>query len=252
MCGWRYQERPHTRVSFAHALSLPAQQRCDRCWPPARSASSAQEGFVSSDTGIQPSHHYEDSGLPQNSSFLLSLWVSSRGIVVAVRGHTKAAGVSRPGSPNAQNKKSMVPTCRHDLTKKWEQEREKQRAKFWGGGSRGRGRFKKEKKTTQGRKHGAQNKKTLKNHKKTEKKKHGAKGRLVHSRRSRNNLEKVNGPESVGRDSAMTVRRREVQGREVQGRLGEGTGTKRPGCEKVGPSGHQPKKTAQRTSWPGT
>ena len=61
VCGWKYQERPHLRVSLELALSLPAQPRCDHCWPPAGSASFAEEGSVSSDTGIQPLHHSEDS-----------------------------------------------------------------------------------------------------------------------------------------------------------------------------------------------
>ena len=62
VCGRRYQERPHVRVPLEQALNLPAQQRCDR--------SSAQEGSVSSDTGIQPSHHPEDSGLRATNSSL--------------------------------------------------------------------------------------------------------------------------------------------------------------------------------------
>ena len=33
VCGWKYPERAHVRLSFDHALSLPSAQRCEVCWP---------------------------------------------------------------------------------------------------------------------------------------------------------------------------------------------------------------------------
>ena len=32
VCGWKYPERAHVRLSFDHALSLPSVQRCEVCW----------------------------------------------------------------------------------------------------------------------------------------------------------------------------------------------------------------------------
>ena len=55
VCRWRYQERPHVRVSLEQALSLLA-HKCDLCGKRPSSAGSAEERCVSSDTGIQPSH----------------------------------------------------------------------------------------------------------------------------------------------------------------------------------------------------